>query len=113
MFAINLLAMIVGRKHTCKVTIELCILERTDHVNPRWDGADSHCRCNVLVGFDLGVYIIGALVIWRFLVMVEVLRDFKQYFGQWKIARVLFATSYSWVALDVRTAFAFRWRKHG
>jgi hypothetical protein len=29
------------------MTIELCILERTDHVNPRWDGADSYCRCNV------------------------------------------------------------------
>jgi len=31
------------------------------------------------------------------------IRDFKQYFGQWKNARVLFATAYSWFALDVRT----------
>jgi hypothetical protein len=53
------------------MTIELCILERTDHVNPRWDEADSYCRCNVAVGFDLGLYIIGALVIWRFIVMVK------------------------------------------
>jgi len=26
----------------------------------------------LLVGFDFGVYIIGALIIWRFIVMVEV-----------------------------------------
>ncbi|KAN0113395.1 phosphate transporter [Russula decolorans] len=29
------------------------------------------------------------------------IRDFKQYFGQWKNARVLFATAYSWFALDI------------
>jgi MFS transporter, PHS family, inorganic phosphate transporter len=29
--------------------------------------------------------------------------DFKRYFGQWKNARVLFGTAYSWFALDVRT----------
>lgn len=28
-------------------------------------------------------------------------RDFKQYFGQWKNARVLFGTAYSWFALDI------------
>jgi PHS family inorganic phosphate transporter-like MFS transporter len=40
-------------------------------------------------------------------------RDFKQYFGQWKNARVLIGTAYSWFALDVRTTFRFRWRKYG
>jgi len=39
--------------------------------------------------------------------------DFKQYFGQWKNARVLIATAYSWFALDVRITFTFRWRKYG
>jgi len=29
--------------------------------------------------------------------------DFKRYFGQWKNARVLLGTAYSWFALDVRT----------
>jgi len=29
------------------------------------------------------------------------IRDFKQYFGQWKNARVLVATAYSWFALDI------------
>jgi len=29
-------------------------------------------------------------------------RDFKQYFGRWKNARILFGTAYSWFALDVR-----------
>ena len=29
-------------------------------------------------------------------------QDFKRYFGKWKNARVLFGTSYSWFALDVR-----------
>jgi PHS family inorganic phosphate transporter-like MFS transporter len=38
------------------------------------------------------------------------IRDFKQYFGQWKNARVLFATAYCWFALDVRTASTFRWK---
>ena len=41
------------------------------------------------------------------------IRDFKEYFGQWKNARVLFGTAYSWFALDVRTSFPFPWRKHG
>jgi PHS family inorganic phosphate transporter-like MFS transporter len=41
------------------------------------------------------------------------IRDFKQYFGQWKNARVLFATAYCWFALDVRTTFTFRWSKYG
>lgn len=31
--------------------------------------------------------------------------DFKEYFGQWKNARVLVGTAYSWFALDVRTTF--------
>ncbi len=31
------------------------------------------------------------------------IRDFKQYFGQWKNARVLVGTAYSWFALDVST----------
>jgi MFS transporter, PHS family, inorganic phosphate transporter len=31
------------------------------------------------------------------------LRDFRDYFGQWKNARVLVGTAYSWFALDVRT----------
>ncbi len=30
------------------------------------------------------------------------IRDFKQYFGRWKNARILFGTAYSWFALDVR-----------
>jgi MFS transporter, PHS family, inorganic phosphate transporter len=38
--------------------------------------------------------------------------DFKQYFGQWKNARVLIGTAYSWFALDVRITFIFRWRKY-
>ena len=38
------------------------------------------------------------------------IRDFKQYFGQWKNARILFGTAYSWFALDVRTTFRSRWR---
>ncbi|KAI0279766.1 major facilitator superfamily domain-containing protein [Russula aff. rugulosa BPL654] len=29
------------------------------------------------------------------------IRDFKQYFGQWKNARVLIGTAYSWFALDI------------
>jgi len=29
------------------------------------------------------------------------IRDFKQYFGQWKNARILFATAYCWFALDI------------
>jgi PHS family inorganic phosphate transporter-like MFS transporter len=33
------------------------------------------------------------------------IRDFKQYFGQWKNARVLIGTAYSWFALDVRARF--------
>ena len=33
------------------------------------------------------------------------LRDFKEYFGQWKNARVLIGISYSWFALDVSTNF--------
>jgi Sugar (and other) transporter len=41
------------------------------------------------------------------------IRDFKQYFGRWKNARVLFATAYSWFALDVRTTSTFRWKKYG
>ena len=32
--------------------------------------------------------------------------DFKRYFGQWKNARVLFGTAYSWFALDVRPGIA-------
>jgi len=32
-------------------------------------------------------------------------RDFIQYFGQWKNARILLGTSYSWFALDVSTIF--------
>jgi PHS family inorganic phosphate transporter-like MFS transporter len=34
-------------------------------------------------------------------------RDFRRYFGQWKNARVLLGTAYSWFALDVRTRFTF------
>ena len=41
------------------------------------------------------------------------IRDFKQYFGQWKNARVLIGTAYSWFALDVRTTFRFRWSIYG
>lgn len=33
------------------------------------------------------------------------IRDFKRYFGQWKNARVLIGTAYSWFALDVRAWF--------
>ena len=33
------------------------------------------------------------------------IRDFGRYFGQWKNARVLIGTSYSWFALDVGTIF--------
>jgi MFS transporter, PHS family, inorganic phosphate transporter len=33
------------------------------------------------------------------------LRDFRDYFGQWKNARVLVGTAYSWFALDVRKRF--------
>ncbi|KAF8486184.1 major facilitator superfamily domain-containing protein [Russula ochroleuca] len=29
------------------------------------------------------------------------IRDFRRYFGQWKNARVLFGTAYSWFALDI------------
>ncbi|KAH9041722.1 phosphate permease [Lactarius pseudohatsudake] len=29
------------------------------------------------------------------------IRDFKRYFGQWKNARILFGTAYSWFALDI------------
>lgn len=36
------------------------------------------------------------------------IQDFKQYFGRWKNARVLFGTSYSWFALDVRTSSVIR-----
>ena len=36
------------------------------------------------------------------------LQDFKRYFGKWKNARVLFGTSYSWFALDVRTSSMVR-----
>jgi PHS family inorganic phosphate transporter-like MFS transporter len=36
------------------------------------------------------------------------LRDFKKYFGQWKNARVLLGTAYSWFALDVRTRFTVK-----
>jgi len=33
------------------------------------------------------------------------IQDFWEYFGQWKNARVLIGTSYSWFALDVGTSF--------
>jgi MFS transporter, PHS family, inorganic phosphate transporter len=36
------------------------------------------------------------------------LSDFKKYFGQWKNARVLVGTAYSWFALDVRTRSTFK-----
>ncbi len=35
------------------------------------------------------------------------IRDFKKYFGQWKNARVIIGTAYSWFALDVRTKVTF------
>lgn len=35
------------------------------------------------------------------------IRDFRRYFGQWKNARVLFGTAYSWFALDVWAGFTY------
>jgi MFS transporter, PHS family, inorganic phosphate transporter len=38
-------------------------------------------------------------------------RDFRNYFGQWKNARVLLGTAYSWFALDVRMTYTIERRK--
>ena len=53
------------------MNIELCILERTDHVHPDWMRLIIIVVAMLLVGFDYRVYIIGALIIWRFIVVVE------------------------------------------